>query len=161
MIIRGLSLTRPWPFAFKHGKLVENRSWRPPSYLAGCYFALHAARSWSEEDREFIADRTGLYVPSKKESPHSQIFAVVRWRGEVAGRDMNDGLPGIKNIMDKLPADQDRWFFGPFGWLFKDYVELREPIACTGALGLWTIRPTTLEKVRTEYAKSKIESVNA
>ena len=76
-IIRGLSLTRPWPFAFRHGKRVENRSWRPSGKLVGCYIALHAAQSFSEEDREFIAMVTGLDVP------HSEIFAVARWNGTI------------------------------------------------------------------------------
>jgi hypothetical protein len=82
-MIRGLSLTRPWPFAFGQvpvPKRVENRGWKPKDWV-GHYIALHAAKSWDEEDREFIAEKTGLHVPSDKEPPHSQIFAVCRYFG--------------------------------------------------------------------------------
>ena len=75
-IIRGLSLTRPWPFAFVNGpeplqKRVENRSWKPPQFIIGNYLALHAAKSWAEDGREFIADVLGMDVPDNSNSPHS------------------------------------------------------------------------------------------
>ncbi len=74
--IRGLSLTRPWPWAFVNGprelqKRVENRSKKPPAALVGHYVALHAAQSWDEGDREFISRVMGLPVPPKAEHPHS------------------------------------------------------------------------------------------
>lgn len=147
MTIRGLSLTRPWPFAFNHRpvpKRVENRGWRPHDYV-GNYVALHAAQSWDEDDREFIADKTGLYVPSNRESPHSQIFAVARYAGCVEDED------------DARLGEQRVWFFGPVGWLLDDYVELAEPVPCTGARGLWTFdeKPDALAALRVVYMRSK------
>jgi hypothetical protein len=153
-IIRGLSLTRPWPFAFvaQYGgepKRVENRSWYPPDYIVGNYIALHAAKSWDEEDREYIADITGLYVPSKKESAHSEIFAVCRVRGYA----LNPG---------DVPANQRQWFFGPYGWLLDDYVQLDEPVPCVGARGLWGFekKQDELAQLRLIYARSKAKAAS-
>lgn len=128
--VRGLSLTRPWPFAFVNGPLhtqkrIENRSWKPPYSLIGCLVALHAAKSWSAVDREFISDMLECDVPGKKESPHSEIFAVTR-------------LAGYTDRESRVEPFQQQWFFGPFGWQFDHFVPLVEPVKCTGALGLWT-----------------------
>jgi hypothetical protein len=127
--LRAISLTRPWPFAFIHlNKRIENRSWQPLPQFIGPLIALHAAKSWSEDDRRFIQERTSLIVPDKKNSPHSEIFAVCR-------------IVKIYPI-DSLftpPQDQEEWFFGPYGWLLEDYKTLSEPVPCKGALGFWQI----------------------
>ena len=150
-MIRGLSLTRPWPFAFKHGKRVENRSWRPSGTLKGCWIALHAAKSWSEDDREYITNATGLYVPTKKECPDSQIFALARWDGEIILPTPETEEPDLIPGGWPLPEDQEKWFFGPFGWLLKDYFELPEPVGCDGALSLWKLPTPVLDEVRRQY----------
>lgn len=125
--LRGLSLTRPWPFAFLHGKRVENRSWAPPRNMIGQWIALHAAKSWSDEDRLFIKETLGgIYVP---ELPSGTIFALARLTG--FAEDEGD---------KRLPDDQHKWFFGPYGWLLSEYWEVSpaEPrITCAGAQGLW------------------------
>lgn len=149
--IRGLSLTRPWPFAFLHAgaetepKLIENRSWPPPPFIVGGYLALHAAKSWDEGDREWIEHMTGLSVPRNRDSPHSQIFAVCR----VAGY--------AENSLDvRVPVNQRMWFFGPYGWLLDEFVELVEPVPCVGAQKLWTFdgRQPELHALRLSYRKS-------
>jgi hypothetical protein len=149
--IRGLSLTRPWPFAFVNrgvkteSKLVENRSWKPPAFIIGNYIALHAAKSWSEDDRGWIEQATGLSVPDKADSPHSQIFAVCRVTGYV--EDLHD---------PRLTVNQRMWFFGEYGWLLDDLVELVEPVPCVGGLGLWKFdgRPAELHALRISYQRS-------
>ena len=45
MPIRGLTLWRPWPWAFTHAdKRVENRPRKPPAYMIGGYLALHSGK---------------------------------------------------------------------------------------------------------------------
>lgn len=152
--IRGLSLTRPWPYAFLlppsprgvPAKLVENRSWPPPPWLVGHYLALHAAKSWDEEDREFIADVTGLYVPDKTESAQSVIFAVCKL------------VAHVESASDPLmPPVQRPWFFGPFGWLLDDFVALKTPVPCKGGQRLWTFneRPRELAALREAYREAR------
>lgn len=156
LVIRGLSLTRPWPFAFiaqprLHGiapKLIENRSWSPPRKLIGHFIALHAAKSWSEDDRAFIAELTGLDVPSKAESPDSEIFAVCMLGGF------------IEHDQDfRLRPEQRQWFFGPYGWLLTEFVRLRNPVPCSGAQGLWGFdqKPEVLTRLREAYAESRVK----
>ena len=161
-IIVGLSLTRPWEFAFAHGKRVENRSWRPAGKYRGCYIALHSAKSWSDDDREFISKTLNMPVPDKASCPHSQIFAVARWMGEIIlpepehvrllGLDTRDlEGPGIP-----LLPDQERWFIGPYGWLLRDYIKLPEPILCGGAQKLWEVPADVLIRVREQYRAAKM-----
>lgn len=127
--VRGLSLTRPWPFAFRRGKRVENRSWPPPKNHIGHWIALHSAKSWSEDDRWFIKQMLGgIYVP---EEPSGNIFALARLVGFVT--EITD--PRLIGT-----TDQRRWFFGPYGWLLEEYWEVSPVttrIECPGAQGLW------------------------
>lgn len=151
LTIRGLSLTRPWPYAFvlppnPRGvapKRVENRSKRPPRGHVGHWLALHAAQSWDEGDREFIATTTGLYVPSKSESPHGQIFAVCKLMSSVESA-------------ERLLPDQRAWFFGPHGWVIDYFVELKTPVECKGALGLWGFdsRPGAWKQLRESFEEA-------
>jgi hypothetical protein len=149
--IRGLSLTRPWPFAFVNAgaetepKLIENRSWKPPAFIINNYVALHAAQSWNEDDRDWIQHMTGLVVPRKAEHPHSEIFAVCRVVGYVTHP--HD---------ERVSINQRMWFFGEYGWLLDDLVKLVEPVPCAGGLGLWKFdeRPAELYALRLSYQKS-------
>src|ERR1043165_9086031 len=105
-LIRGLSLTRPCPFAFLNGpaderKLIENRKWKPPVWMIGEYLALHASMTYSGFYRGWIAERMELPVPCRRESPKSEIFAVCRLIGYTA------------NILDqRITLQQRRWFLG-------------------------------------------------
>jgi hypothetical protein len=146
--IRGLSLTRPWPFAFTGGpdglqKRVENRSWFPNAGMMGHFLALHAAKGYSEHDREFISEKLGVQAPAQSESPHSQIFAVCRVVALVTG------------IADpRLSEAQKDWFFGPFGWLLDDFVILNSPVQCSGARGLWDLPNPVVGPLRQAYLES-------
>jgi hypothetical protein len=127
-------------------KRVENRPWKPRLGLIGTFVALHAAKSWDEEDREWIADRTGLYVPPESEHPHSEIFAVCKL------------IAVVDRIHDpRLRPGQRKWFFGPYGFLLDDFVALATPIACKGAQGLWDFgqRQKELRALRESYGEAR------
>lgn len=152
MKIRGLSLARPWPFAFTDGpierrKRVENRSWMPSRGMMGHFIALHAAKSYDEADREFITRTLGVEAPSKSDSRHSEIFAICRVVAVVS----SEKDPRL----DSFGAEsQRRWFFGPWGWLLADFCALNRPVACGGSQGLWTIPENVLTEVRRVYRDS-------
>lgn len=147
--IYGLTLTRPWPFAFVSGpiqyqKRIENRSWAVPTSLrfqGPCYIALHAGKGWDELDREFIARTLDMHVPPKTEHPDSQIFAVCRVRLCVSEGD------------HRIREEQRRWAFGPFCWIIEDFVQLIEPVPCSGAQKLWSFdkKPGELQELRRIY----------
>lgn len=119
-LIRGLSLTRPWPYAIlRLGKRIENRTWRPPQYIIGNYIALHAAKSWDNDDAAWIEDLTGHRLPPKSDHQHSVIVGVARVTGFVS------------HGSGEIPPGQHQWFFGPYGWLLDGIVEGGTP-PCRG-----------------------------
>lgn len=70
-VTHALSLSRPWCFAITDcGKRIENRDWPIPKRWMGKRIALHVAKSWDEDGREFIQS-LGFKVPTKAECPHS------------------------------------------------------------------------------------------
>ena len=149
--IYGLSLWRPWPWAFVNGpdyqqKRVENRTWKPPAGVE--WLALHAAKRWDDEGAAYIERATGLQVPPDAEHPSGQIFAVCRlthvfeleWPSDV------EGYPDCVSL----------WAFGPFCWVVDDVLPLVNPVPCPGAQWLWKLsgRPGLLEQVRAAYTES-------
>ncbi|HEX8179468.1 MAG TPA: hypothetical protein VF525_07990 [Pyrinomonadaceae bacterium] len=152
LTIHGLSLTRPWPFAFVAGpelgqKRIENRVWTPPKQLIGHFLALHAAKSWAEDDRARIAELMQMDVPGKADSPHSQIFAVCQLVGWIE----HDGD-------ERLLPTQRKWFFGPYGWLLTSFVRLHNPVPCAGAQKLWNFNAKldVLAALRESYRESTV-----
>jgi hypothetical protein len=114
--------------------------------LIGTFVALHAAKSWDEDDREWIADKTGLYVPPENEHPHGEIFAVCKLVA-VIGRAQDP----------RLKPSQRKWFFGPYGFLLDDFVALATPVSCKGAQGLWGFESKQKElcALRESYKKAQ------
>lgn len=115
----GLTLWRPWPLLIGAGiKKIENRPWHPrPRLQPGEWFAIHSGKKF---DDSCISTAIRLGVPIDffdKKDVESTISCVARYDGHV---DKSD----------------DRWFFGPIGWLIGD-VQAFEPIPCKGAQGLW------------------------
>jgi hypothetical protein len=135
LTIRGLSLTRPCPFAFVNGqreeqKRIENRPWKPPIKMVGRFIALHASQTWSDTYRDWIAERTGLSVPSDEDSPDSIIFAVCRLIGYAT------------SAQDpRIPPPQRKWFLGRYGWLLDNLLALDRPVISKGSQRLWRFEP--------------------
>lgn len=144
-MIYGLSLSRPWPWAFLvAGKRVENRSWKPPDRAIGHWLALHAAKSWDRDGADWLATTLHDDVPGKDACPHSEIFAVCR-------------LGGYVKTAEVLPPRLRPWFFGPYGWVCTDFVALDMPVVCSGARGLWSLadKPAILAQVRETFHRSR------
>lgn len=148
----GLSLYRPWPFAFVSGpehlqKRVENRQWKPRPGVE--WLALHAARKWDEDGRAYIERALGIPVPPDKEHPSGQIFAVCRL---------------VDSFELEFPSDMPElagphitnWACGPVCWVIDDLVPLINPVPCKGDIGLWRVadRPGLLDQVRAAYTES-------
>lgn len=136
MSMRVLSLSRPWPYAFVTDelpvaarKLVENRSWMPPIGQIGQRIALHAAKSWDDDAIAFFLHLGLRNFPGRKDlHPSGVVFAVAT-------------LDRVVTEARTLPPEQQRWFFGPCGWVLSDVVALAVPVPCRGAQGLRTLEP--------------------
>lgn len=143
--IRGLTLHRPWPWAFTHAdKRVENRAWHPPRWLVGGWLALHAGKHFDAQAVEHFRDglftADALSVPVRKDDhPHSVIVAVA-W------------LRGFYERADNEPM-RDLWSFGPFCWVLPKVHVLPAPVPCRGAQGLWTLPPDVFIAVREQLAQ--------
>lgn len=149
--IYGLSLWRPWPWAFVTGpehlqKRVENRTWKPPAGVE--WLALHSAKKWDAEGQAFIQRTTGLRVPPDAEHPSGQIFAICRLKHAFEANCPDD--------VDQWPANISLWAFGPWCWVVDDVLPLVNPVPCPGAQGLWKLsgREGLLEQVRAAYTES-------
>lgn len=135
--MRGLSLSRPWPWAIFDAppdvaKSIENRSWPPPIWMIGETIALHAAKSWDDSAISFLL-RLGLDPPGRYDLHiHSAIV----------------GVATIDRVVttSKTLGDQARWFLEErpdgkdnFGWVLTNKRKLRLPVECKGRQGLWVV----------------------
>jgi len=100
-MIHVLSIKQPWAWAIFHaGKDVENRTW-PAKYRGGLY--IHASKSFDYSGYRYLktAGRLDAELPAK------EAFQ----RG---------GLVGYVYLTDCVKEYESPWFFGPYGFVFKD-----------------------------------------
>lgn len=134
LIIRGLTLWRPWSYAIlRLGKRVENRDWSPPGYLRDGWIAIHGGKKWDAEAAADIEDELDIRLPY--ESRQEGIVGVAR-------------LVGVATTIGELPEGQERWFVGDFGWILDDVRPLPKAVLRPGAQGLWLLTDEELAVVR-------------
>ena len=136
--MRALTLKQPWAWAVAHaGKRVENRTWRPPAALIGQRIAIHAGVAYDGD--AFLGDLlfclgSPLREPARRHHVYGAVVATA--------------------VIDRVVTDSGSpWFCGPFGWVLRDVVTLREPVPCKGALGLWTLSHEVEEAVARQSGK--------
>lgn len=112
-----LSIKQPWAYAIIHlGKDVENRNWK--TNVRG-QILIHAPKSFDVEGYNYIKYDMGLDLPEIKDIQ----------RG---------GIVGAAKIIDCVTQSDSEWFFGPYGFVLKDAIEL--PFTqMNGALGFFTV----------------------
>jgi len=141
--MRALTLYRPWAWALFHGKPVENRTWSPPASMIGEPIAIHAGRKWDKDGAEFVYRLLGpaAILPAARAEG---IIGVAVLDRVISGCQLFPGEP----IPPTDPLRGSPWYFGPFGWVLREQVELEVPVACRGALGLWVLPPDVEAAVR-------------
>ncbi len=147
MTLRALTLHQPWAMAVRHlGKPYENRSWRPPASAIGRPLAIHAGKTFDEDDAGWIFDNFGTrYIAA--DVPKGAVVAVCR-------------LAGFIKSADEIPPEKRAWFFGPFGWVLEDVTPI-EPVFCRGAQGIWVLKDSDCDEVRRRFvaARSRLAEV--
>lgn len=119
--MKALTIKEPWVTCIlKHGKRIENRTWRLPHGMQGQRIALHTAKT---------IDKAGLRVASEL------AFSTLR---------ENKLLPlgfvvATARIVKCVAKSPDPWFFGPYGFVLDEVKPLDEPLMCRGALGFWEL----------------------
>jgi hypothetical protein len=144
--VKALTLWPEWiPAILHYGKRVENRPWRPSGPLRD--LALHsgsrvAGGGSARHAFEDVAD-AAWNATRQTVRPHDietkvvlgAIVAVVEVRRFV-------------QLDDELEPEQQRWFFGPWGWVLDNVRVLTEPVPCRGHQGLWPVPPDVEAEVR-------------
>lgn len=130
--MKALTVTQPWATLVALGiKNVETRSWAT-SYRGP--LAIHAAKGWSRDDREFAEDlfaRGILPIPDVLYSlPRGAVIATCRLAY------VGPTFPAFYLISD-LERELGDYAQGRFGWSLTHVEPLPEPIPVRGALGLW------------------------
>lgn len=153
-----LTLIQPWAWCVAHaGKLVENRTWKPPAHLIGGYLAIHAGKKL---DRETILElrEDGVDVPATVEL--GAIVAVARVAGWV--KDNGAFIDSRREVTARAGVSQaraeeiirSRWWAGPIGWVLEDVVAI-DPVPALGSQGLWTVETAAADMVRTRWKEAR------
>lgn len=127
--MKALSLWQPWASAMALGlKQIETRNWST-AYRGP--LAIHAAKRWTADEREFHAIEHGRgHMPA--ELPLGAIVAI----GVLVDCRRTEGLcPGITAL-------ESHWGnYDPkrFGWIFEDIEALPAPIPYKGLQGLFDV----------------------
>jgi len=127
--MKAISLWQPWASAIPIGhKRIETRGWST-NYRG--LLAIHAAKRWTKEQREFAAVERALgRLPQRL--PLGAIIAVVTVEECLPTWQLRDRVHPI----EKLYGDYGD---GRFGWLLKNIVALPEPIPFAGAQGFFNV----------------------
>ena len=157
--MRAITLTQPWCGLMAAGiKRIENRS-RPliKRDEIGIDIAFHASREIDER----VYARIRAIDPSLAIDREDGTFS---WRSHdwVGISRLTSAVTHVAKLVDILvapvdddlsrrrvfdeavargtvDADQWRWWFGHYGYVFRDERILREPTSCRGWQGCWTL----------------------
>jgi hypothetical protein len=139
-----LSLWQPWASAIGPLKTIETRSWitRHRGLLA-----IHAAKRWQSDQREFAEDmRVWLDRRNRPSLPITFPFGCI-----VAVVDLIDCRPTDDRswvvLLDEIELAFGNYQPGRYGWILANIRPVREPIPCPGAQGLWTVPPDIADRV--------------
>lgn len=135
MIVRALTLWRPWPNAILDGpKDIENRPRRWTIPKEGMLLAIHGGKKWDE--------RGALWIKERWDGLHDH--------GET-------GILGAC-VIRKQPVrpeeiQDSKWAIGPWCYILEDRVSFPWIVDIPGKQGLWVLDPKTEILVRQQWAK--------
>lgn len=115
-----ISIKQPWAWLIFHGKEVENRTWKHPHRGP---LLIHAGKAFDWEGYDWVRLNASSLISLLPK--YSEIK-----KGYIIGR---------VNMIDCVTSHPSPYFFGPYGFLFADPVEFREPIPYKGKLGLFEV----------------------
>jgi hypothetical protein len=127
--VRAISLWQPWASAIALGhNRVETRHWST-KYRGP--LAIHAARRWSAEQREFASAEAAL----GRLPPMLPLGAIVAVATLVDVR-RTEELVSQVSAVERLYGDYGR---GRYGWLLEDITLLSEPLPWRGHQAFFTV----------------------
>lgn len=131
--MKAISLWQPWASAIALGhKRVETRHWST-AYRGP--IAIHAAKRWTPDQREFSAIERALgRLPGRLPLGAFVATAVL---SDIRSSDE------LKLTVDAIERRYGNYEPGRFGWLLTDIVPLAEPIPAVGRQSIWTVTAAT------------------
>jgi hypothetical protein len=113
--VKILSIREPWAWAiFYLGKDVENRTW---STSVRGWIYIHTSKTFDMDGYRWIQRELGLKLPAVKD------FKL-------------GGIIGLVELIDCVKKYDSKWFFGPYGFIFKN-PEILTFRRCRGQLGFF------------------------
>ena len=152
-----LTLKRPWPFAIfglppATAKRIENRTWKPPTFLIGQRLAIHAGKGVEHEAFEIpaLARSTATALTDPHGALAEGIVGTVRVRGWIdVSPNVQEGQlwGGELTEAEAVAALKHGWFGGPIGWVFEAPLALERPIPCRGQQGVWPVPAAVFDQI--------------
>jgi hypothetical protein len=147
--MKALTLHRPWDWAMTRAvplKDIENRTWKPHSWVIDERIALHAGGQYDYDGAQAIKRLTRAKLPETRPFVVVGTTRLVGW--VLLTADPEAGVL-LKQTSEMTPGQIARacgspWLFGPYGWVCEDTVTLPKAIPCRGAQGLWEL-PSNVE----------------
>lgn len=144
--MKAISLWQPWASAMAVGsKRIETRHWAPPASAMNRMFAIHAAKRWTADEKEWSLDLQNHGVEigfTVFDDPPLGAIVAVGWLRESIST--LDALPRIQagefGPYEKILGNYDA---GRFAWVFEDIEALPTPIPYRGAQGIFTLDDAT------------------
>ncbi len=151
---KAISIWQPWASLIVSGaKTIETRTWPPRGLRVGEPVLIHAAKHWTEDEREMLDDpvfRIRLTQAAFRglwdfdAPPLGCLVAVATFNGAQRSEDL------VASI-----SMHERWFGayapGNWGWRFVDVRPIK-PIPWRGAQGLF---PVVIDEARLEYVEAR------
>ena len=115
--MKAISIKQPWAWAIFHGKDVENRTWA--TKFRG-ELLIHASKVFDYDGTEWI----------EKHFPGLFTGKVFFHTGRIIGK---------VTMTDCVIKHPSPWFFGPYGHVYTNPVEFKNPIPYRGALKFFDV----------------------
>lgn len=135
--MKAISLWQPWASAMAVGtKKNETRGWVLPKWAIGPPVAIHAAKRWTREEKEyaedFLADGYNIGFTDLKNPPLGGIVAVVRFSQCMRTDDIGH------HVLGRQEYEFGNYFHGRFAWVTNMAIPIPF-IPCKGQQGFWDL----------------------
>lgn len=145
--MKGLSVRQPWAYliAEKHKPIENRRNWCQPKYRGE--LAIQAAKGMTRDEYLDVADMLRSFFPGIELPPFRELT-----RGAIVCVATVIDFLEPHAVRKAYPLEMLAWWDQEQGGIVLDNVQaLREPVPCSGMLGLWTV-PADIERAVRELA---------
>ena len=149
--MKAISLWQPWASAIALGyKTHETRHWS--THHRGM-IAIHAAKRWTRDEREFVEQFQEEYpeCPFPEDMPLGCVVAVAELTKVIS-----TNSPDIKPLIDTDDSNYalGNYFPERFAWQLERVDKLSNPVPCKGRQGIFDLPQDVLVKVYEDLGRT-------